>query len=189
MWVRSYGHKDVVRQQLLYGPEGRRWVVDRTEIHGGRVIEWSVQSEFGRLLLVVDKTVSTGQRAFVMTADEDLDLRSKTYALDPGDGSGEVEQMEDRVREDGGLLWAGFAVSSRVDVDNPDGSLVRSLRLVAVPYWAVFASFTAIPGVRTLAAVRRRCKRRQAAGVCPTCGYDLRATPERCPECGTIPRL
>jgi hypothetical protein len=53
-----------------------------------------------------------------------------------------------------------------------------------VPYWFVVLAAAVLP----LAWLRtRRQRRRSPSGLCPSCGYDLRATPERCPECGTIP--
>jgi hypothetical protein len=34
---------------------------------------------------------------------------------------------------------------------------------------------------------RRKAARRRRPGLCPACGYDLRATPALCPECGAVP--
>jgi hypothetical protein len=38
--------------------------------------------------------------------------------------------------------------------------------------------------------LRRNCRRHRAApGQCAFCGYDLRATSHRCPECGAVPTV
>src|SRR5215218_1130501 len=52
-------------------------------------------------------------------------------------------------------------------------------RYVTIPFW-IIALGCAAPPVLVLRGEWRRRKWRP--GTCPACGYDLRATPERCPE-------
>ena len=48
---------------------------------------------------------------------------------------------------------------------------------------AVYVGLTLVAAAHHLGQSRGR---RDSDGVCRCCGYDLRATPRRCPECGTI---
>lgn len=56
-------------------------------------------------------------------------------------------------------------------------------------YWPLVL-LSALPALLWLAFRWRRrslVRRRRGRGLCTACGYDLRATPGRCPECGHIP--
>jgi hypothetical protein len=54
--------------------------------------------------------------------------------------------------------------------------------IVILPYWAVAAAVATL--TFGFAWIHSRTRWRLRAGQCPGCGYDLRATPDRCPECG-----
>jgi hypothetical protein len=53
-----------------------------------------------------------------------------------------------------------------------------------IPHWFIALATAVFPAIwlRT-----RRRRHRSASGLCAACGYDLRATPDRCPECGAVP--
>lgn len=62
------------------------------------------------------------------------------------------------------------------------GSWNWKFSALIVPYWVLVIPLALLPltGFRRV-IVRRRRKRR---GQCLACGYDLRQSPDRCPECG-----
>jgi hypothetical protein len=55
-----------------------------------------------------------------------------------------------------------------------------------IPHWTLVL-ITAVLPICWLIDLRRRYRNQIQAGFCAFCGYDLRATPDRCPECGGIP--
>jgi hypothetical protein len=74
--------------------------------------------------------------------------------------------------------WLGFGTDAYLDQGFRGWE-----RWIAIPYWSILCTTAALPLAHLAAYVKRR--RSHQTGFCVQCGYDLRATPERCPECGT----
>jgi hypothetical protein len=103
--------------------------------------------------------------------DEGFTLRTESpYMLDEPHNWGATDMR---------FSGCGFFYSAAIDDDG------TSSRWFIVPFWAVASLTVPLPlawGIR-----RWKGKRRKRPGLCPSCGYDLRATPDRCSECGAVP--
>ncbi|CAN5572732.1 hypothetical protein BH09PLA1_BH09PLA1_02870 [soil metagenome] len=53
---------------------------------------------------------------------------------------------------------------------------------IRFPAWVLSLVCSVLPLIWLSPGYRRRVRKR--LGLCERCGYDVRATPERCPECG-----
>ncbi len=107
-------------------------------------------------------------------------------------GSGQSLSPTWGIRGDGteqGLNLLGFCLMERVRDWNGNG-ITEKWWVFGLPWW-VLVALPSIRGIdRYLGRRERRAKARkwQAArkrrNLCPACGYDVRASPTRCPECG-----
>ena len=75
-------------------------------------------------------------------------------------------------------FWRPLYVSSCLTTNRPGYRHTAAV----FPAWVIAAPLGA---PLALWVIRTSRKRRFNSRLCPACGYDLRATPDRCPECGT----
>jgi hypothetical protein len=134
-------------------------------------------------------TYQHGLRDFMIVSDAGAVLVLSTrYDSDPEykwrvtSGPAGVSYEAAGRQRDEGLMTHLF----RVGWDSATGSFwgmgyKRSLLSFGYAYAAILALATAVFSL--IGYVRRR--RRHSPNLCARCGYDLRATPGRCPECGT----
>jgi hypothetical protein len=83
-----------------------------------------------------------------------------------------------------GCIWQNYARYHMAFAYGGSGTMTQH-RLIVVPYRWFALMFALLPAARLIVIVRSR--RRDIESRCRTCGYDLRATPNRCPECGAVP--
>jgi hypothetical protein len=80
--------------------------------------------------------------------------------------------------------WARTAERAAVIARHGPGALVpdtAAFSAMPASFWILLLATSLVPTFWIVLRFRRRSQH----GHCRTCGYDLRATPGRCPECGT----
>ncbi|MDB5324357.1 MAG: hypothetical protein JWN40_5988 [Phycisphaerales bacterium] len=128
-----------------------------------------------------------------------LDLAVNTYRGGLFAGFYKSVGTQDNLDSPGTGGWYHTPTLSYTDSDGPQGTLFNRFgfaldysrnsayenRYLACPYWFILLLTSILPAARLAAWRRRRVRRlRVGAGLCQHCGYDCRATPDRCPECG-----
>jgi hypothetical protein len=77
------------------------------------------------------------------------------------------------------MRWWGFYLYGGNDIRSAGAGFY--CQEWAVSDWVLVLLLSLPPAIFAIWKTRQRYD----AGFCRRCGYDLRATPDRCPECGT----
>jgi len=177
LWVRSYGHKE----SLLAWPTRYRGL-SVTSWKG--FVQWKSQVEAFRCY-AYHSSYGTGATSVSYATFQD-----GSWFIDELRSEHTPREWEERDCNSParstcfpGLYWGSDARThpgQRVSGWDPR----YWVAYLTMAHWTLAAAFSVLP---VAWAIRHRPRRHRIGGFCLSCGYDLRATPDRCPECGEEP--
>jgi hypothetical protein len=182
LWARSYHRSDSVLWGRALGPNAPERTIQLYSGRGGLMVS-SVEATwlYGRVPSMPD------DRHFVHRSEDDpeppeyvqpgaaFDYRHQAWGFGADRFTSHLflDLGTDHVLNSGAFYGPSTLSSS------------STISRVYFPHWFVVAPASVLPALWL-----RRCRRerrgrvRAASGLCRGCGYDLRASPGRCPECG-----
>lgn len=182
LWIRGY----YARDSLWYSTDSMRYSIHS---YRGRIWLWKLSIAPNPSAMV------WGSRVRMSTGLQVDSVADSWYAPYTGKALVKTISLESDFVDAPAQAWGATIVDRKMlgfryvhtDAWFPKAQLMMGYpkarsRAVFVPHWAIVALTAILPAVVVARLVRNRHRCRD--NLCPKCGYDLRATPGRCPECG-----
>jgi len=150
--------------------EHRRFFIDHGQIGFDNAPEVAIDQRLRTRLMDVKREMNATWSVLFIDPESDM---TRTVAR-----VAEVRAKQERYRA---------IVREKIELESAVGSSPITLRLFAIPSFvpSLFAGVFAVAPFISICRWRRT-RHRLAQGLCLGCGYDIRASLCRCPECGRV---
>ena len=184
LWIRSGSVAFTLKRVAAYSSAGERLAITWQPAQPVTdMIVYSAQSFPGRLRLGRDvyHLVPPNQ---IRSSPEDGDgLIVNIRPMSPRELHAHIDTVVEHGQGWAAGQWASFEYGIRRNryAQPPVGYEVE--RRLVTPFWPIAGLLALFPSI--IVANRFRKHARRDRNFCSSCGYDIRATRDRCPECGT----